>query len=328
VNSQSPEIAGVDLVVIVVNYGNAGVTRACYDSVMKADSVGLCVRFIVVDNLRSRDDQAELRRRFQGSRAAIIELDQNIGYFPALNVGIAYCRDVYQNSKAFVIGNNDLEFSSEFFRDLASFLRTVSDEITVISPKIVTPAGVSQNPHSIHGISRGREFVYDLYYSNFFAARIVQFAANLVGRIAKRRDVEENSESRLIKLGFGACYILTDNFFKNFHALWSPSLLMGEELLFSWQLSTRGCRTFYCASLQVVHRDNTTISTTPRRWVWQMARSTHATYRMFINPWRVKMQIEPDSVWVDRCNGSEDLRLARVRLQSARISVPDEGSCR
>lgn len=302
----------IEYAVIVVNYGNPEVTFECYKSV--SNNKNVC--FIVVDNFSSEGQRSLLFKKFDGTPVNIIALDSNVGYFKAINVGLLFVRQRFPNVKNFVIGNNDLVFAPNFF-DIMREVEMLDNTYAVISPSITTLDGVSQNPHSIHGITRFREIVYSLYYSSYPMSQLIIKLARFFGNFAKRKDHYKNRQDQNLMLGFGACYILRSNFFEKCHALWAPTFLMGEELMLGRQLEANCFRHYFKANLQVTHLDNITISKTPTQFVWNCARNSHKTYRTFVNPFRIKMRASVNNEEISRCAGGADFIEAEINLKNA-----------
>ena len=307
------------IVIIVVNYSGCQLTKHCYDSIDRGSN-NIIIEFIVVDNFSSVVEQSKLKNVLSDTTAKIIFLDKNYGYFQALNVGLIYAREKIIDIDLFIIGNNDLEFSTSLYQEL-KIINELDANTIVISPNITNLKEEKQNPHSIAGISRLREFIYDLYYYNFLISKIIIKLVKILGGITKRKDTFDQSSSRFIKLGFGACYIIRPAFFNYFRALWAPIFLMGEELLFSRQLETRGIKIFYESRVNIKHLDNATISKTPSKKIWESARHSHKIYRSFISPYRAKMDVPIDDGWVDECSGALDLDKAIHRLNKASILI-------
>jgi GT2 family glycosyltransferase len=235
-----------------------------------------------VDN--KSDDANRVALRELGATCSNVDLifnDENIGYFPGLNVGLKYLRDRYPAIDYIVVGNNDLVFPPEFSSRLHDNLRCLESH-AVISPDIVTVDGVHQNPHVIAAISKRRELIYDLYYSSYVFAKIIGKVAKLTRVVTDRHDEQHWRIARPIYQGHGACYILTPIFFRHFEELWAPSFLMGEEFFLSKQLSDKGMQVYYEPAIQVVHHWHASVGNIPSKKIWEISREAHKTYRKYV----------------------------------------------
>ncbi len=276
---------------VLTNFNNSKITIQAVESILK-NSVAIRsieVVIVIVDNASSESDVSQLVAAFGDSHNVhLITNKQNVGYFNGLNIGISYLKDSVSGLDLNVIGNNDLIFSVEFFEKLIDKKIKLSKDL-VICPDIINLAGFHQNPHVLKEISRIREFVWDLYYSNYSLARLVLFLSKITRSFTRRRDQTHYKKSGYILRGFGACYILTPEFFKYFDKLWSPSFLDNEEFFLCAQLRSVGKKCFYNPDISVLHHDKVSTSLLPSRVMWQYSKDGHRIYRQFVSPYRIKM---------------------------------------
>lgn len=269
---------------VCTNFNNSQFTAAAVETLEK--SAVPPSRIVVVDNASRADDVAALHaiaERFP--KVELILNSENVGYFPGLNVGIRHLGKTGARPDAVVIGNNDLEFPADFGTTLERLLPEWVD-YPVVSPSIVTLDGVPQNPHVISGISRFREFVYDVHYASYYFAVAVRSLARWTHGVSDRKDELQHDQAQLIYQGYGACYILTQAFFQEFKELWAPSFMTYEEFFLSRQLSEKGKRVFYDPRIGVRHRCNGAVENLPSRVMWKLARDSHRIYRRYVKPWR------------------------------------------
>lgn len=223
----------------------------------------------------------------------------NVGYFAGLNLGIDALLDGGAHFDAIVIGNNDLVFDLAFFSGIRGASAKLASH-AVISPSIVTLDGVQQNPHVISGVSRFREIVWDLYFSNFSISRLIAWVARRARFLVTRKDYLQNTIEGPIYQGYGACYILTPTFLSRYGRLWSPGFVMGEEFFLARQLLAKGEQMYYFPGITVKHYDHATVSELPSRKLWEMTRQYHRIYRFFISPYRSRMDNEKTPADYDR----------------------------
>jgi GT2 family glycosyltransferase len=265
---------------VCVNYNNSAFTRMAVESLSK--DCHRPIPIIVVDNHSNDDDISNLRRIASDFRNVTLALcGNNLGYFGGLNLGIQRIRADTPELTHIVVGNNDLLFPPDFDRSLARNRLRIVDH-AVVSPDIVTLDGVHQNPHVIEKISTIREFIYDLYYSNYYVARAISRVAKATRAFTDRRDEERWGIGGPIYQGHGACYILGPRFFEHFDELWAPSFLMGEEFFLSWQLKRKGLRVYYEPGIRVVHQCHASVGRLSSKRVWEISRDSHRIYRKYI----------------------------------------------
>ena len=191
---------------ICVNYNNSNYTKEYINSVLTFRN-DCSLKIIIVDNASEKDDIDQLDKiSFQ--EVEIIKSNKNVGYFKGLNIGIdSINEDEYDYT---VIGNNDLTFSTNFIIELSN--EKLDSSIFVIAPNIIKPDGSHQNPHIVTKFSFIKRLYRRLYYTNYYISIVIQFFMSLKIRLSKSYDREGSHKEQLILMGYGACYILTQNF--------------------------------------------------------------------------------------------------------------------
>jgi GT2 family glycosyltransferase len=265
---------------VCTNYNNSSYTIKAVETLLF--NTNHTYEVVVVDNHSRMEEQALLKPL--GERFLNVEIicsNYNVGYFPGLNIGIKALRARHRDIEWMVIGNNDLEFPVDFSDRLAVASAALMS-YPVVSPDVVTVEGQHQNPHVISNISHVREMFYDLYYSNYYAGKIILKFARLLPRISERTDEEQWRVPRSIYQGHGSCYLLGPLFFENFKELWAPTFLMSEEFFLSKQLSDAGFKIFYEPAIQIIHRWHGSLEKLPTRQRWDIARDAHRQYRKYV----------------------------------------------
>ena len=134
--------------VVVVNFGSA---RLIADNLGWVASAGLA-RLIVVDNFRSQQDVADVRELAVAHGWELIELDRNVGFGAAVNVGAARAWD----AETLVVVNPDLRLDRHQMLDLCNASRSSPDSL--VSPRIVGPDGKTWAALGSIGMVEGRLF--------------------------------------------------------------------------------------------------------------------------------------------------------------------------
>ena len=268
---------------VMTNFNNSEFTVKAAESIF-AQGNGEQV-LVVVDNnsdleyvkiLQDIDDQYD-------NLITILNKD-NVGYFPGLNKGIEYVLNNHPDYRYLVVGNNDLIFDKEFSAQLNA-KNELFEQYPVVSPDIVTLDGFHQNPHVVSGISKFREFIYDLYYSNYYLAGFIRKIAALTQSFTDRKDEEQYEIPQEIYQGYGACYILGPLFFENWNALWTPSFMMYEEFFLSRQLESGGYKIYYEPTISIKHHWHASMNKLPGKKRWEMAKASHKEYRKHVKVW-------------------------------------------
>jgi GT2 family glycosyltransferase len=271
---------------VCTNFNNSHFTVEAVRSLVSSAAGVHEVRIVVVDNLSSAEDRATLKKLAdEFSCVDVLLNDENVGYFPGLNCGIRYIRKNYPDIQHLIVGNNDLIFAPEFC-DQVNAQRKMLEMHAVVSPDIVTLDGEHQNPHVIRSISKVREVVYDLYYSNYHLAQVILWLARITKKFTDRSDERSYKEAQHIYQGHGSCYIFGPKFFSHFTELWAPTFLMGEEYFLSKQLLNEGMKIYYTPSIKLTHCCHGSLRSVPSRKLWTLAREAHSVYRKYIKSYR------------------------------------------
>ena len=266
---------------VFTNYNNSHYTREVIYSISINENFKDSY-IVVVDNNSDAIDVSLLKKiEHDYPSVKIIFNNENSGYFKGLNIGIKYLRDQIPDLKHIVIGNNDLFFPLDFI-DIIHSKVSLFEEYAVVSPDLITLDGVHQNPHVIKKISKIREIIYDIYYSNYYLSILIGYLANVTKKITDRDDEKQFKIAQTICQGYGACYIVGPLFFENFDLLWAPTFLMGEELFLSKQLEKIGMKVYYDPSIKVNHHDHATMSKLPSRKLWKISKDSHKIYRKYV----------------------------------------------
>jgi GT2 family glycosyltransferase len=271
------------LAYVCTNFNNSHFTVDAVRSLVASAGSAHELRVVIIDN-QSAPQHVDTLRALAAEFPTTVELlinEQNVGYFPGLNCGIRRMRECHPEVQHLVIGNNDLLFPADFCGRVERHLALL-DLHAVVSPDIVTLDGEHQNPHVIRTISRTREMVYDLYYSNYLLARLILWAARALRPVTDRRDEQEHHTAQPIYQGHGSCYLIGPKFFRHFQEFWAPSFLMGEEYFLSKQLSDHGMQVWYDPAITLTHRCHGSLAALPGRKTWEFARLAHKEYRKYV----------------------------------------------
>lgn len=267
---------------ICTNYNNSQFTVDAVNSLVKSAGSSSQLKIIVVDNSSSADQQLVLRNLAKNHECVdLIFNENNIGYFPGLNVGIRKIREAYPDFEIVVIGNNDLIFPEDFCEKVYGNSSLFVNH-PVISPDVVTLDGEHQNPHVIESISKFREFIYDLYHLNYYLAQFIIWFARFSRKISDRTDEKQHKFAQPIYQGHGSCYLIGPRFFECFGEFWAPTFLMGEEFFLSKQLAEKKERVQYFPGIKITHCCHGSLRSVPSRKLWKFSKEAHKEYRKYV----------------------------------------------
>lgn len=272
---------------ICVNYNGSNFTKTLLESLEKIKVPdGESVRFVVVDNSSSEQDKSELLKLSSTViEVKLIENSSNIGYFPALNVGIKFSKT--SNEDVIIVGNNDLTYDEFFILKLKA--SCFPDDVLVLCPDVKTLDGVHQNPLSMQRIGKFDLFLEHLYYSNYYVSRLMinvkKMFMSAFFRTVKSRNhlnVSETTEPVPIVRGIGACYVLTDSFFKCYDALDDRVFMWGEEALLANQVRKANGLILFVPALKVEHYESGSVKKLLTRQKYEMVRKSFRVYKEYL----------------------------------------------
>ncbi|KAB7698587.1 glycosyltransferase [Plesiomonas shigelloides] len=250
--------------VVTVNYNSSHETVMMLESLVS--ELNYINKIIIVDNSSDKKNVDLLKDNNvlneQSSIVSLIFLDENIGYFPALNVGLSHLDDSDKNNEYTIICNNDLVFNHEFFSRLLD--SSYPEHTFAISPSVKTINGVYQNPSMAKKPSKTRLFFYSVYYSNYHVGKLLLKIWRKLG-FGIDSNTKKDLQKREIFIGIGAIYVLAPVFFNKFKCLDYPLFLYGEEAFFSHQISSAGGCIFYDPTIEVLHLESVSTKKIPSR---------------------------------------------------------------
>lgn len=267
---------------IHVNFNNSLLTIACVQSILSNKYVH---KIIIVDNDSSIEEKKILKEWLQKNTMDndpinVLFLDENLGYFKAINKGIAYLGDLVSVNYT-VAGNNDLVFPSDFTEKL--FMQQLDNTVFLIAPNIIKSNGVHQNPYLISSYSSMHKRFLRIYYSNYYVASILHKLASILSISKSEVGREGHDTKQFITAGHGSCYIITPAFFCKCTKLDDSSFLFGEELNLAYQVKRQNGKTLYVPDLIVSHNEHSTMNAMSSRKTYGYQQESYRIFSKFID---------------------------------------------
>ena len=220
-----------DVYFICVNYNNSHFTIKYINSVLSLNNINdYLVKIVVVDNSSTNSDYIKLKAFTEGmGNVYLIRNPENAGYFNGLNLGMELIN--MEKVRFAIIGNNDLEFDKSFLGELHDFDKRRMKNVLAIAPNIINLNGETQNPVSIDRLSFLRRLFLSIYFLNFYVGILIYGIIRFSRKIFKKSSRKYSNNEMEIKIGYGACYVLTHDFFSLYSKLDDSIFLYGEEAL-------------------------------------------------------------------------------------------------
>lgn len=269
---------------IAVNYNGAELTLNLLRSIKAlARDDGDTVITVIVDNDSSPDDRMRLEAFIgEDEETVLLPQDKNVGYFGGLNAGLAALEGEDKEHSYTIIGNNDLTFRPDFLTELKK-CRPVHG-VMVLAPDVVTLDGQHQNPLVRRKLPAWHKYRADLYFANYYTTQLIRTITSLVARLfpSRPRPAPSSNETEIIKLGIGACYVLTPSYFISFARLDDRVFLWGEEVLLAHQIESVGGSILYCPNLKVTHCESASVRHIQSKSRFEMVKASYRIYRDYL----------------------------------------------
>lgn len=264
---------------VLVNYNNTGYTISAIQSIRNWSKDSL---IIIVDN-KSNDSQREKLIDFtkEEKHVEIILEKINHGYFRGINQGLIHIQSKQIVLNFIIVGNNDLIFNRSIQENL-DCIEELGREFPVLSPRIISKDKKDQNPHVKEKLSNLRKVIYKVYFTNYFFASILNYVNNLFRHFLERKDQKEFAYEGPIFLGYGACYILTEKFFKKYKLLDDSLFLMGEEALLTNQLREKGDVIYYYPKIIVDHEEHASVESLHSKKLYEITKESYKIYKHYL----------------------------------------------
>jgi GT2 family glycosyltransferase len=268
----------IDYKFACVNYNNSAFTIDYIKSINKLKNLEFAnIQIIIVDNNSRTEDfknVEDFSKTFEN--ILLIRSNENTGYFGGLNLALESANT--GPLTYWIIGNNDLTFDEELLNKIFQSHAKLANDVFIIAPNIITQNNIHQNPHIIGRETRIQRIYRRVYYSNFYISLILQSVYNIIKILKGGNDRKNYDNNMKILMGYGACYILTPNFFKHFDKLDAPVFLMGEEGILANQIARAGGITMYQKELIVYHHDHSSIGKLPSKTLFDYSRISYKYY--------------------------------------------------
>lgn len=217
--------------IILVNYNGVIYNDKCLLSIFNS-TVSDKIQVVVVDNHSSDGSREELHQRWGAdNRVHIIDLDENVGFAKANNVGLRWAME--KGITHYLLLNNDTEIASDAVEKM---WQCHEENNCIVTPKIYYA-----DQRDILWSAGGR--------FTPVIKKPVQIGLN-------EKDSYKYSQSLDCDFANGCAMLLDDDILKKTGLLDESFFLYYEDTEFSARASKEGVRIRYCADAKVYHKVN------------------------------------------------------------------------
>lgn len=245
--------------IVILNYLNYKDTIECIDSIMNQTESNY--KIAVVDNASNNESYQILKSRYESEKNIdVICTTENLGFAQGNNFGILYLRQQY-NIDNILICNNDLIFDDVRYIEKLQNVE-VNDRVAILGTKIIGKDGINQNPNKdnltflgqVNSYVRtcvGLKYKENKLYSMIKKRKISEIEQINKHSLSKGKSILDSSTFL-----HGACFLLTDNFFKYYPMLYPETFLYYEENILKILMNKQGLLMEYIDDFSVFHKED------------------------------------------------------------------------
>lgn len=251
---------------VVLQYNNHGDTINCIDSLLKQLYPEFFI--VVVDNCSTTHSFEIVKERYVNQKKIkIIKTDKNLGFSKGNNIGIEFAKR--HGAKDIAVINNDTIIKDKNF--INKYYAINSKNLYMIGPKIISTVDKkSQNPFMVpsHFI-KNKSMAFKLFLVGF-----IKYILILMGF---KEFWEKGNSTRDYTLGlannelrssnndfmlYGAAFILTSNFIKEYDRIPELTFMYEEETIIYIVLNKLNKEYAYIPNLVIYHAEQSSTQTT------------------------------------------------------------------
>jgi GT2 family glycosyltransferase len=256
------------------------------DSIIALLNDRINMKIIIVDNQSTKHEKKLLKEYYINNSLKdkvleIIFIENNIGYFPAIEYSYQARRAYIDQCDYVIIGNNDLIFDNSFMTRLSQ--KKYNEDIYVVCPDIINKDNNHQNPQVRYRYSILQLTFLHLYHSSYFMASAITLISKFIKFRGSQKSKDNYMVSQYISIGYGACYILTQKYINYIGFIPSYLFLMNEENALSDTVFKNGGRIYYDTDLIVCHMEHTSVNLAPKIKMFKIAQKSYRISQKHFN---------------------------------------------
>ena len=223
---------------------------------------------VVLSDNSTSDNEIELIKDIGLSFNYIYIKNDNVGYFPAFNLGIKAIKGNVNNFDYTIVSNVDLTIDSNFFNVLKDL--KLSNDIGVIAPKIISEqSGKDSNPKiKVRPTKRQISFMRMLCSSPLTFSLYQKLTVLKLHLRKTSNNINIESDTDFSMYGaHGAFMIFTQMYFKAKAKIDYPRFLFGEEGFVAEELREHNLKIRHETSLVIHDKEHGSTSTQPSKFI-------------------------------------------------------------
>lgn len=239
---------------IILHYCQPKVTEDCISSILTLNGEK---EIVVVDNASPDASGKELKAKYESmEHVHIILNDTNGGFAQGNNLGYRYAKEYLHPDTMVVLNNDTLIKDKDFLTKLTG--SEILLQYHIIAPDILTFKGRHQNPYKYRAVTKGetrKNYLRKLLSLAFYSVPLLYKLKSFESEKENRKPFLQERREGIVP--HGSVVIYTSQWIENENFAFYPGTFMyfEEDLLFLYILS-KGYKTIYEPSLQVIHLED------------------------------------------------------------------------
>ncbi|MFR1081871.1 MAG: glycosyltransferase family 2 protein [Bacteroides cellulosilyticus] len=104
----------------------------------------------------------------------------------------------------------------------------------------------------------------------------------ILGRNRREKSRFGYNKEQIIRMGFGACYIILPRYIQKLGLLDESVFLMGEEALLGNQVYSNGGEILYTPQVKVIHQDHSTFKKMQSIHTYNITKESYKVYKKLL----------------------------------------------
>lgn len=257
--------------IVLLNYLNYKDTMECVES-LKSNLYNE-KKIIIVDNNSNNESWKILNEKFKNKKDIfLIRSDKNLGFANGNNLGIKFAREKL-NCEFVLLANNDTIFKDKNL--ILELINAYEEGVAVIGPKIISADNINQNPIALK-LNRQQveeelnemESISHRIKTSYLWIKLKKM--NLIKSPNKSNDgnnlvkKESNIDDEFYNKEYcsenlilhGACFMLTEDYFKYYDKLYPKTFLYYEEFILTLITEKAGLKKKYIPDAWIYHKED------------------------------------------------------------------------
>ena len=246
---------------VILHYKNIQDTIECIESIKKIKT-NKKKSIIIVDNHTLSEFEKKEIIKYTND---LIELDDNLGFAKANNLGCTHAIKKYNPDFLCVLNNDTIVYQKNFIEEIYNVYKDT--DFDILGPKISTNDGDSINPfyayQTIEEIDDKINYSKKLIriYSNSILRNLLRVYLFVKHIFIKPRKLENGEISKFDVALHGCCLIFSKKYYQKYKDIfYNETFLYHEEEFLDYRRRKDNLITYYDKNLEIFHKEGSSLN--------------------------------------------------------------------